>query len=299
MKPALIVHGGAKEIPPEEAAAHREGCLQAARVGWDVLQRGGAALEAVEAATRVLEADGTFNAGYGAMLNPDGVVRLDAGIMDGEQLRVGAVACVEGVRYPISVARRLMDQSAALMVADYARQFAAEQELELCDPAALITEKQRLKWEMMRLAQSAHGENNTVGCVALDLRGNLAAGASTGGTGDKPPGRVGDSPLAGCGFHAENGVGASSFTGEGEAIIRIAGARTLREMLAGGLSPDEAARRVMDVLVTRTEGTGGCILIDGQGRIGWAHSDVNMAVAYMTADLDAPRAYLRKDEENR
>lgn len=298
MKPALIVHGGAKEIPPEEAASHREGCLQAARVGWDVLERGGSALDAVEAAIRTLEADGTFNAACGAMLNPDGVVRLDAGIMDGAGLEVGAIACVEGVRYPISVARRLIESDMALMVAQYAHRFAVEQGLEVCDPQALITEKQRIKWEMMRLVQT-RGENNTVGCVALDSRGNLAAGASTGGTGDKAPGRVGDSALAGCGFHAENGIGGSSFTGQGEGIIRIAGARCVRELLQEGLHPEEAARQVQEELTARTEGTGGCIIIDAHGRIGWAHSDVNMAVAYMTADLDAPRAYLRKDEETR
>jgi len=191
---AIIVHGGAKEIAPEKAQANRDGCRRAAEAGWAVLSGGGSAVEAVVAAMRVLEADPTFNAGIGATPNPDGVVRLDAGIMEGEGLQAGALACLEGVRHPITVARRRLERPEVLLVAEHARSFAAEAcPAELCDNEELKPE-------------AAQDGKDTVGAVALDARGLVAAGTSTGGLGDSLVGRVGDSPQVGAGFYECRGL---------------------------------------------------------------------------------------------
>jgi beta-aspartyl-peptidase (threonine type) len=297
---AIIVHGGARPISPEKAEANRRGCLAALRAGWSVLEAGGGALDVVEAAIRTLEADPLFNAGFGSTLNPDGVVRMDAGLMEGRTLEAGAVAVIEGVRHPISVAREVLEAPEVLIVAEHARRFAEEHGAELCDREDMISDEQRRKWEEQH-AKDAQlvGTNDTVGCVALDAEGNLAAGASTGGTGDKTPGRVGDSPLVGCGFYAENGVGGCSLTGEGETILRLALARTALDFLRSGDAPEPAAQRAMDLLMERTEGKGGIILLDEEGRPGWAHNEDNMAVAYRTSAMSAPRAFVHKDEERR
>lgn len=289
----IIVHGGAKEIPLNEQPAHREGCHRAAEAGWAVLQKGGKALDAVEAAIRLLEDDPTFNAGYGSDLNKDGEVQMDAGLMDGATLKAGAVGFIQGVWHPISVARKVYESQEVLITGDGARRFAEEQGAELCDKDALITEKARKQWE----EQIGGKQNNTVGCVALDTNGNLAVGASTGGTGGNRRGRLGDTPQLGCGFYADNERGGCSNTGDGESIARVVLAKSAIEMLGGELTPDEVAHRAMQILGGRTEGDGGCILIDRQGRIGWAHSSANIAVAYRTADMTEACAYTAKSEE--
>lgn len=299
MSLSIIVHGGAKAIPPEEAEAHRRGCLAAVRAGWFVLREGGSPLDAVEAAIRALEDDPTFNAGLGSDLNADGQVRMDAGLMEGRELQVGAVGSIQGVRNPISVARRVLEEKPVLMVGPEARLFAAEKGAELCPPEALITEKKRREWEDMQSGKRQAGAPNTVGCVALDAEGNLACGASTGGTGGNPPGRVGDSALAGCGFYAEHEAGACSMTGDGEDIVRVSLARTVVDFLGEGYLPDEAAARAIQRLQNRVGGEAGCILLDCRGRIGWAHNAQNMAVAYLTEAMDGPAAFLHKEEEAR
>jgi beta-aspartyl-peptidase (threonine type) len=223
---------------------------------------------------------------------------MDAGIMEGAEQQAGAVGCVEGVCHPIQVARRLVQEKTVLMAGDYARLFAAQKSLELCDPRELISPKQREKWEASQASgKAAACTNDTVGCVALDCEGNLAAGASTGGTGDHPPGRVGDSPLPGCGYLAENGVGGISFTGEGEGIMRVAASRGVHELLRSGTDPEEAAQRVVRMIQEQTGATSGCIVLDGSGRIGWNHSDPNMAVAYRTREMTEGRAFVKKREE--
>jgi beta-aspartyl-peptidase (threonine type) len=228
MQPALIVHGGAWAIPADELEAHKEGCRRALDVGWQLLAQGRSALDAVEAAVRVLEDDPAFDAGVGSVLNRDGIVELDAAIMEGEQLRSGAVAAVRRIRNPITLARRVLESQVILLTATGAERFAESVGIPFCDPSELIVARERERWTALLKqgpvrAQDAFVANpgDTVGAVALDQRGHLAAGTSTGGTANKLPGRVGDSPLIGCGLYADDQSGACSSTGWGESIIKV------------------------------------------------------------------------------
>lgn len=292
-KPVIIIHGGAKTISEDKVAANEAGCRAAVEAGWVVLRSGGSAAEAVEAAIRVLEADQTFNAGFGSTLNSEGEVEVDAAIMDGATLGWGAVAAVQGVRHPIAAARKIMEDKSRLLVAESAERFALEHGVEMCADEALISEEQKQEWEE---EIEVLDRPNTVGCVALDVHGNLVAGTSTGGTTGQPQGRVGDTALVGCGLYADNRLGACSTTGDGESIIPVVLAKTAIDALAGGRHPDEAARQAIDTLVERIEGEAGCILIDRQGRVGWAYNSQDMAVAYMTDELSEPAIFTRKDK---
>lgn len=283
---AIIVHGGAHEVPPEKSSASRAGVLAALNAGQRVLQSGGSAVEAVEAALRVLEDDPTFNSGYGSALNADGNVEMDAAIMDGETLDVGAVAGITGVRHPASVARQLLRERAVLLTGEGAVRFARERGAEAVPPEQLVTQEQR----------EANEEHDTVGAVALDTRGHLAAGTSTGGLTGQAVGRVGDSPLPGCGFYADDTVGAVALTGEGEAIARtmLAG-RIIRAMEHA--APDEALRSALDLMGSRVGGTAGGIAISAQGHVGWWHTSPHMPVAYATSHQPEPGVALKKAEE--
>lgn len=291
--PAIIVHGGAHPVPPSEAREHRQGCLDAVSAGWRVLQRGGNALEAVEAAVRVLEDDPTFNAGTGSELNGDGLPEMDAALMDGSNLEAGGVGAIQGVRHPVSVARQVLESGSTLLVAHGARRFAEEVGAELCDAAELIVEKQRQKWEQ----KNGPKGHDTVGAVAIDVRGHLAAATSTGGTNQNLPGRIGDSPLIGCGFYADDEVGACALTGDGESISRVVLAKTIVDLMRDGEHPSEAIADAMQILKSRVNGEGGGIGIDNMGRIGWAHNAENLPCAYMTAVMAEPKAFLAKEEE--
>ncbi|MBD1842239.1 isoaspartyl peptidase/L-asparaginase [Cyanobacteria bacterium FACHB-63] len=290
VKPVIIVHGGAKTISEDKVAANQAGCRSAVEAGWAVLRQGGSAAEAVEAAIRVLELDQTFNAGFGSTLNREGEVEVDAAIMNGATLAWGAVAAVQGVRHPIAAARKLMEERPCLLVARSGERFAHEQGLETCTKEALVSEEQYHEWKE---EAEVLDRPNTVGCVALDVNGNLAAGTSTGGTTGQPQGRVGDSALVGSGLYADNQVGACSTTGDGESIIPVVLAKTAIDALRHQ-HPDEAAQLAIETLVSRVEGEAGCILLDPQGRIGWAHNSQDMAVAYMNEDLEQPATFTRK-----
>ncbi|MDZ8239850.1 MAG: isoaspartyl peptidase/L-asparaginase family protein [Nostoc sp. ChiQUE01a] len=290
MTPTIIVHGGAKTITDEKVAANNAGCTAAAEAGWAVLIGGGSAAKAVEAATRVLEADPTFNAGLGATLNSDGEVELDAAIMEGS-LSWGAVAAVQGIRHPISVARKIMDEKPRLLVARGAERFAVDCCAEMCKKEDLIAEEQ---WQQWKEDREVIDRPNTIGCVALDASGILAAGTSTGGTTKQQQGRVGDTALVGCGLYADNKFGACSTTGDGESIIPVVLAKTAIDFLSGDRHPDEAAQMAIDTLISKVKGEAGCILLDPQGRIGWAYNSSHMAVAYMTAVQDKVAAFTQK-----
>lgn len=292
---AIVVHGGAKTVSEDKVAANRAGCLAAVEAGWAVLRSGGSAGEAVEAAIRVLESDQTFNAGFGATLNSEGEVELDAAIMEGAKLGWGAVAAVQGVRHPISVARKIMDERPLLLVARSGERFAAEHGLEMCAKEDLKSDEQEREWEE---EQEVLDRPNTVGCVALDASGTLVAGTSTGGTTGQPQGRVGDTALVGCGLYADNQLGACSTTGDGESIIPVVLAKTAIDFLAGGKHPDKAAQMAINTLVSKVSGEAGCIILDRQGRIGWAYNSPEMAVAYMTANMDEPAMFTKKEAEN-
>jgi L-asparaginase / beta-aspartyl-peptidase len=247
-----------------------------------------------------MEDNPVFNAGTGANLNWDGHVELDAIVMDGGTLKAGAVAAVGRVRNPIRLARRVLEFSPhMLLAAAGAEQFALEQGMELCDPADLITERSRAAWQLRR--DSAKSTENTVlgktggtvGAVALDSNGNLLAGASTGGTLAKHAGRVGDSPLIGCGCYADVQAGGVSCTGWGEAIMKIVMAKTAIELLrqapanAGAASepaPFAAARECIRLFAERTQSFGGLILLDRFGRPGFAHNAARLPRGYVGAD---------------
>ena len=291
---AIVVHGGAKSISEDKVAANQAGCLAAVEAGWTVLQNGGSAGEAVEAAIRVLESDQTFNAGFGATLNSEGEVELDAAIMEGDKLGWGAVAAVQGVRHPIAAARKIMNDKPRLLVARSGERFAAEHGVEMCAKEDLVSDEQRQEWEE---GAEVFDRPNTVGCVALDANGTLVAGTSTGGTTDQPQGRVGDSAVVGCGLYADNQLGACSTTGDGESIIPVVLAKTAIDSLAGDRHPDEAAQKAIDNLVQRVDGEAGCIVLDRQGRIGWAYNSSDMAVAYRSAEMDQAVAFTRKEAE--
>jgi len=272
--PALIVHGGAGADPGGREEL-RAGMREAVLAGWRALAAGGTALDAVEAAVRSLEDHPRFNAGRGSVLTSEGTVETDASIMEGDRLRNGAVAAVSGVRNPITLARRILeDGHHSLFVGPGAAARARALGVEMCDPAEMITEHQ-----LRRLALVQAG---TVGAVALDRAGTIAAATSTGGTAGKLPGRVGDSALIGCGTYAESTLGGVSCTGDGEAIIRVALARRTLEILRSVADPGHAAEVAESVLVEEGRGQGGLIVMDWRGRMGWARSTVLMPVGLMS-----------------
>jgi beta-aspartyl-peptidase (threonine type) len=276
--PAIIVHGGAGRVRVEELPQRLEGCKEAALEGWRILQQGGSAVDAAEAAVVVLEDNPLFNAGTGSTLNSFGEVEMDAAIMEGETLSVGAVAAVQRIKNPIKLARRVMeDRQHVLLVGEGARLFARQIGFPECSPDSLIVESERKRWE------EKHG---TVGCVTFDNDGKIAVGTSTGGIFNKLPGRVGDSPLPGCGTYADE-HGGISCTGQGEAIIRIVMAKSAVEFLKRGADPLSAANQALILLEQKTAGTGGLILIDRHGRIGYARNTPCMPVCFITNDKGA------------
>jgi beta-aspartyl-peptidase (threonine type) len=285
--PVLIVHGGAYDIPKETHEAHIAGCRRAAEAGWAVLARGGSALEAVEAAVRVMEDDPAFDAGYGSYLNARGKLELDAMIMDGRDLNFGAVAAVQRVRYPIRLARLVMTESEhAMLVGAGAEAFAREHGLPTCPPEELLAERELERWQAARVDGDPHegAPSDTVGAVALDAGGNLAAATSTGGTFNKLPGRVGDSPLVGCGAYADNRSGAVSATGMGEALMKVVISKAACDFMAAGMTAQEAADAAVAILAERTTGHGGLIVLDRMGRAGVAHNTPYIAHAIVTSD---------------
>jgi beta-aspartyl-peptidase (threonine type) len=290
------VHGGAWEIPEQAREACRAGCRRALERGWAVLEQGGSAVDACERAVIELEDDPVFDAGTGSHLNRDGRVQLDAILMDGRTLKAGAVCAVERLRNPIAVARLVLERSEHMMlVGEGAEQFAVEMGARLCNPSELVVAREVEYWyKLKHETDAARGhftgaqQLGTVGAVALDAAGNLAAATSTGGTACKFPGRVGDSALIGCGCYADNLSGAVSATGFGEAIMKIVLAKTVSDLLAAGAAPQEAAEKSLAVLRDRAAGTGGVILLDPSGRLAAAFTTPNMAYAYRSGETTEP-----------
>ncbi len=274
-RPAIIVHGGAGPIREENVQRSLNGCRNAALAGWQVLKKGGSAMEAAVSAVTSLEDNPYFNAGTGAALRADGRVQLDASIMDGATLRAGAVAAVRRVRNPIQLAKKVLDDGRhVLLVADGAERFAREQGVPDYDPDKLITSRQLRRWE------TKHG---TVGCVALDVQGRLAAGTSTGGMLGALPGRVGDSPQIGSGTYASE-TGGVSCTGIGEDIIRVVLAKTTIDRLSVERDAATAARGAMELFERRTASEAGLIVIDMRGCMGFARNTSHMPVAWVSGD---------------
>ncbi len=278
MSYAIIVHGGAGDWSAEdgEGAEQLAGCRAAARAGYEILRRGGSALEASVAAVVVLEDDPRFNAGTGSALTADGEVECDASVMCGDG-RAGAVGALSDVRNPIEVARLVMERTPhVLLVGAGAAVFAAENRIAELPAGALVTEKMREKWRWALARRRALGSGGTVGCVARDGAGRVAAATSTGGMMLKQRGRVGDSAIIGAGNYADDGAGAASCTGTGEAFIKAAAAKQAVEAMRAGQSPTEAARGVLPA-VRRYGGVGGLICVDAGGRIGHAFDTPRMA----------------------
>ena len=289
MKASLVVHGGAWDIPPELIEAHRLGCKAAVVAGWEVLSTGGHALDAIEAAIRVMEDDPALNAGTGSVLNLEGEVQLDAGLMEGANLQAGAVAALRTIKNPITLARRVLESEYVFIAGEGAVSFASAAGIEECRPEELVVNREVKRWEAMR-ADAALGVQraDTVGAVAIDHRGNVSAGNSTGGRPFKHPGRVGDSPLVGSGFYADNALGGAACTGQGEGIIRVVLAHTAVQLLAERKRVQEAAELAVQIVKERVGGRGGVIMMDRNGDVGRAFNTGAMGYAYMSEDQDEP-----------
>lgn len=288
---AIVVHGGAGDLEPAGTAssggadARLEGVRRACAAGLEVLARGGGALDAAELAVRILEDDPAFNAGTGAVLGLSGDVELDAAVMDGATLRCGAVAAVRDVKNPVSLARAVMELGPhVLLVGEGASAFARGAGFPPHDNALLVTARQRARWEAARARAQPPSGTGTVGAVARDARGHLAAATSTGGTSLKLPGRVGDTPLVGCGTYADDALAAVSCTGDGEAIIRVTLARHAAELVGRGRSAMEAAREAIATLERRVGGRGGLVVVGPRGEIGFAHGTPAMSRAWTEPD---------------
>ena len=312
-KPVLLVHGGAWAIPDDAAKAHESGVRNALEAGYRILTCGGKALDAVESAVTVLENDPTFDAGRGSFLTSDGRVQLDALLMDGGRMKAGGVACVEHLRNPIQAARLVLELSPHVyFVGQGAEEFAEANGMPLIENHELVLDRERKRLKIAKQRQAAgladetfsglqddkspetavfqrpqiqkhrpedvtEHSHDTVGAVALDESGNLAAGTSTGGTLNKTPGRVGDSSLIGCGCYADNMSAAVSLTGWGEPIMKLVLGKWAADRVSNGAAPELAARDAISYLYSRLGGHGGIILLGPDGRFGIAHNTPAMA----------------------
>lgn len=288
----ILVHGGAGRRPITRTQA---ACLaEALATGYVILEHGGPAVVAVEHAIRVLEASGRFNAGRGSRRQLDGVMRMDASIMEGATLKAGAVASIEEIVHPVSAARLVMEKTNhVLLVGPSATRFARYFHLERQSrtKASRLSRRTRfvsasgvktrlLYRAMMRDRAGAMGRHGTVGAVALDGWGTVASGASTGGIDSMLPGRVGDTPLIGCGVYADNRSGAVSMTGLGEGIICLAMAKTVCDRLASRISPAVAAQQILGQLVSRLQGAAGMLVLTSNGRFAIRHVTPCMAAGW-------------------
>jgi L-asparaginase / beta-aspartyl-peptidase len=294
-QPVLLIHGGAWAMPDDEIAAHEHGIANALAAGYELLERGASSLDAVEAAVAVMEDDESFDAGRGSFLTQDGRVQMDALLMNGENLRAGGVGCVERLRNPIRAARLVLDKSPHVyLVGTGAERFARQNGMALCDNMELVIPRERKRLfkaqadELAGLPDETFSggltSHDTVGAVALDKQGNIAAGTSTGGSLNKAPGRVGDSSLIGCGCYADNLSAAVSLTGLGEPIMKLVLGKWAVDRVAAGASPEEAAKAAIDSLFSRLGGYGGIILLGPDGRVGIAHNTPRMAWGMQTPE---------------
>src|SRR5206468_2954990 len=299
-KIGLAIHGGAgtierSEMTPQREREYRAGLEQALAAGYEILKRGGSSLDATEAAVRVLEDDPHFNAGKGSVFTNVGTNEMDAAIMDGKTRSAGAVASLKHIKNPVSLARLVMEKSGHVMMdGEGAEAFAKENGLELVDQKYFFTQQRWDALEKVKAAEKSRGgaggkefiitdqdRHGTVGAVALDQSGNLAAATSTGGTTNKRAGRVGDSPVIGAGTYANNATCAVSATGDGEYFIRVTVAHDVSALMEyRGMSLKEAAQSVLDK-VAKLGGSGGLIAIDRLGNIALLFNTPGMYRGYV------------------
>jgi beta-aspartyl-peptidase (threonine type) len=286
---SILVHGGAGDVPHDRVPLHVAGCERAAAAGAAILARGGSAVDAVQGAVEALEDDPLFNAGTGACLNEEGRIELDASIMSGEDLGAGAVCALPSFRHPIAIARKVMSETNHLLLAgEGAVRFAIERGFERAPEGEMITELSRKKWDTARAKHASESwAGGTVGAVARDDRGHVAAATSTGGMVNKRVGRVGDSPIIGAGTYADDEAGACSTTGHGEAMMRICVAKTAVDEMRAKRNAEDSARSALETMERRTNEAGGAILVATDGSLGLARTTRTMSWAAVT---DADRA---------
>jgi beta-aspartyl-peptidase (threonine type) len=280
--PGIVVHGGAGDMDPSREADALAGCERAAEIGFAILEAGGTALDAACAAVRDLEDNPLYNAGVGSVIARDGNIEVDAAVMDGGDLRAGAVAAVPLGKNAIDLARAVMESGEHILLSgETAWKFLRERGFEPATLEEMVTERSRERWQAARRRADTTIDPGTVGAVALDAAGHVAAATSTGGMNFKRPGRIGDTPLFGCGTLADDRGGAASATGRGEDIIRVTmAAVAVDAMTADGA--EAAAWRSVDAL-DRIDGRAGIICIDREGEIGVAHNTRTMPIAFVRA----------------
>ncbi|KAK3092679.1 hypothetical protein FSP39_005815 [Pinctada imbricata] len=288
-RPVIVIHGGAWAIPDKLATGSIDGVKAAATTGYRVLQDGGTAVDAVEAAIVVLENHPAFDAGYGSVLNANGEVEMDAVLMTGHNLQCGGVACVQNIKNPIKLARAVMDKTDhTLLVGLGSNQFAEEIGMEKVSTDDLVTEDAKAEWkEFMKFKTTVNvlfrnrdvklSGCDTVGAVALDNAGNVAFGTSTGGITAKRPGRVGDRS----GGYADNTSGAVSTTGHGESIVKVCLARQITFNMEQGLSAQEATEKALQSMANRVQGSGGAVTVSKDGDIGKHFTTERMAWSWI------------------
>jgi len=309
-KPVIVVHGGAGAWNPERSQPGLEGVKKAAKTGFKILKHGGSAVDSVMEAVAVMEDAGVFNAGYGSSLNIDKRVEMEASIMDGKTLQAGAVGLLEDVKNPVRLARIIMEKTDhVFVVGEGAEKLAEMFNLERREPTTELrlkyyeNQRKALLEGRSRLPRLANLVKNypelftleTVGAVALDKEGNVAAATSTGGFSLKLPGRIGDSPLIGCGNYADNQAGACSATGVGEIAIRLVLSKTVCDFMENGKKAQEAVELAIDLVNRRipdTYNSMGLIAVDVYGRVGAAHNSPNLCWTYITPETQEPVASL-------
>ncbi|XP_033762526.1 isoaspartyl peptidase/L-asparaginase-like [Pecten maximus] len=298
--PVIIVHGGAWAIPDSLAEGSVQGVRLASTVGYKVLGAGGSAVDAVEEAVRSMEDNPVFDAGVGSVLNADGEVEMDAVIMDGRDLKSGAVGCVQNIKNPISLARAVMEKTDhTLIVGKGANKFAEEVNAVTLPTNQLVTETARREWEELMKFRTTVTKlfsprdtvqkesvpvapgHDTVGAVALDTQGNIAFGTSTGGITAKRPGRIGDSPIIGAGGYADNNIGGVSTTGHGESIAKVCLAKHITHLMEGGMTPQTASETALTFMAKRVQGSGGVVVLNDNGNIGRHFTTERMAWAWV------------------
>jgi L-asparaginase / beta-aspartyl-peptidase len=288
----VLVHGGAGARAIEVAADHALGCRAASEAALSILCAGGSALDAVERAVCVLEDDERFNAGLGAALTEDGTVELDASIMDGRGLRLGAVGALVGFRNAVSAARAVLEDGRhVFLVGDGAARFAERRGVARVDPASLVTDAARASLSQVLAHRAAPVSGGTVGAVARDVHGNVAAATSTGGITGKRSGRIGDSPVVGAGTYAEDELGAASATGHGEGILRVVLTHRVVTRLGADTDPGVTALAELVRMRERVGTSAGVVAVDSRGRFGAARTTETMPFSLSCEGRDTESGY--------
>ncbi|XP_070506412.1 probable isoaspartyl peptidase/L-asparaginase GA20639 [Chironomus tepperi] len=289
--PTVICHGGAGSVDPSRYVGKFKGTVLAVQLGYQKLKESGNALDAVEIAIKSMEVDENFNAGYGAVLTSDGEVEMDACIMDGSNMKVGAITGMQDIFHPITLARRVMEKTKYNFLGPKgAMDLAKKEGFEFLPKGTLATQRAKDSLERWRQAQNVSlgemvGEGGTVGCVAIDANGNVVAGTSTGGLTGKMPGRIGDTPIVGAGTYADNYMGGLSATGTGEVIMKsVLIYDILKRVNLTEITIQKAAQDACDEMLERYEDDGGVIGVDRYGNTAIAFSSEQMSWAYQNKD---------------